>query len=60
MFYRAHEFSLGSGLGLYIVKNAIEKVNGSIMLESKKDGGFKFDVIVPDWKQPPETDYDEN
>lgn len=59
MFYRAHEFSSGSGLGLYIVKNAIEKINGSIMLESRKDEGCKFDVIVPDWKQPPATNCNE-
>ena len=60
MFYRAHEFSSGSGLGLYIVKNAIEKIHGSIMLESKKEEGCRFDVIVPDWKQPPEAKKNEN
>lgn len=51
MFFRAHELSSGSGLGLYIVKNAIEKINGSIMLESRMGEGCKFDVIIPDWQE---------
>lgn len=48
MFYRANEFSTGSGLGLYIVKNAVEKIKGSITLESKKGEGCRFEVIIPE------------
>ncbi|MBK7650869.1 MAG: HAMP domain-containing histidine kinase [Flammeovirgaceae bacterium] len=34
MFYQANERSEGSGLGLYIVKQAVEKLNGSINVTS--------------------------
>ncbi|HMG94539.1 MAG TPA: HAMP domain-containing sensor histidine kinase, partial [Chryseolinea sp.] len=34
MFYRANEKSKGSGLGLYIVKEALMKLSGSIQLDS--------------------------
>lgn len=34
MFYRAHEHSNGSGLGLYIVREALVKLGGSIAVES--------------------------
>ncbi|MCH8332132.1 MAG: HAMP domain-containing histidine kinase, partial [Bacteroidetes bacterium] len=34
MFFRANESSTGSGLGLYIVKNAVEKLGGEITLTS--------------------------
>src|SRR5690606_37297464 len=39
MFFRGTEKSKGSGLGLYIVKNAVEKLNGSIQLTSKLNEG---------------------
>jgi len=41
------EKSKGSGLGLYIVKNAVEKLNGSIQLTSKLNEGTKFSVYIP-------------
>jgi PAS domain S-box-containing protein len=44
MFYRASEFSDGSGLGLYIVKNVVDKINGSISIESTEGIGFTFTV----------------
>ncbi len=47
MFFRASENSEGSGLGLYIVKNVLEKLNGTIKVESKEDAGTKFTVRVP-------------
>ena len=34
MFYRGSEKSIGSGLGLYLVKKAIEKLQGDISIES--------------------------
>jgi len=47
MFYRANEFSTGSGLGLYIVRYAVEKLNGSIQLKSKEMSGTKISVYIP-------------
>lgn len=47
MFYRASESSEGSGLGLYIVKNVIDKMNGEIKVESIESEGTSFTVILP-------------
>ncbi len=47
MFYRANEQSSGSGLGLYIVRNAVEKLNGNIQLKSKEFSGTKISVYIP-------------
>ena len=47
MFYRATNTSTGSGLGLYIVKETLEKLNGSIKIESKLTKGTKFIVTLP-------------
>jgi signal transduction histidine kinase len=44
MFYRASEKSKGSGLGLYIVKETVEKMNGRISVESQLGSGTKFTV----------------
>lgn len=46
MFYK-NEKSKGSGLGLYIVKNIVEKMKGSITLESYKNQGTKLQIIMP-------------
>jgi PAS domain S-box-containing protein len=47
MFYRGNTDSKGSGLGLFIVKNAIEKMNGQINFISTNDG-TTFRVVIPD------------
>ena len=47
MFYRANEKSDGSGIGLYIVKQAVEKLNGTIQVKSKKGEGTRFQVTIP-------------
>ncbi|QHT70104.1 PAS domain S-box protein [Rhodocytophaga rosea] len=44
MFYRASEDTKGSGLGLFIVKEAIAKLKGSIRLKSKWGSGTKFSI----------------
>ncbi|HVZ97651.1 MAG TPA: 7TM diverse intracellular signaling domain-containing protein, partial [Chitinophagaceae bacterium] len=47
MFYRADEASRGSGIGLYIVKNAVEKLGGTISVESAVNTGTKFTIDIP-------------
>jgi signal transduction histidine kinase len=47
MFYRASENSKGSGLGLYIVKDMVERLGGSIDLESEKGEGTTFSIKLP-------------
>ncbi len=47
MFVRASESSEGSGLGLYIVKNVLEKLQGDITVDSAEDVGTKFVVTIP-------------
>ncbi len=47
MFYRATEQSDGSGIGLYIVKNAVEKLGGQISVSSKPNIGTRFHIILP-------------
>jgi signal transduction histidine kinase len=47
MFYRASEASKGSGLGLYIVKETVTKLNGTISLTSQPDIGTTFIITLP-------------
>lgn len=39
--------SMGSGLGLFIIKNIVEKHNGKIWFENVKNKGTTFYVILP-------------
>jgi signal transduction histidine kinase len=50
MFYRVSSKSIGSGLGLYIVKEAIEKLNGVVELKSEIGKGTEFIVSLPNLK----------
>jgi signal transduction histidine kinase len=50
MFYRATENSKGSGLGLYIVAESIEKLQGNITLQSQAGQGTTFIVELPQLK----------
>lgn len=47
MFYRISENSSGSGLGLYIVKETILKMNGHIQVESQHGTGTTFTFTIP-------------
>ncbi len=47
MFYRATEQSSGSGIGLYIVKNAVDKLGGTISAVSEFGVGTTFTIILP-------------
>lgn len=46
MFYRASTDSKGSGLGLYIVKNIIDKMEGTIELTSIPGIGTQFKITI--------------
>ncbi len=51
MFFRASEHSFGSGLGLYIVKQIVEKLGGKISVFSEELIGTKFQIILPNSKK---------
>lgn len=48
MFYRATDDGAGSGLGLYIVKEAIDKLNGSIKIDSEEGIGTVVKIEIPE------------
>jgi signal transduction histidine kinase/ligand-binding sensor domain-containing protein len=47
MFYRASEHTKGSGLGLYIVKETLGKIKGTIKVESDLGKGTRFSIDLP-------------
>jgi signal transduction histidine kinase len=51
MFYRATDANAGSGLGLYIVKESIDKLNGNIDMMSDPGIGTKFLISLPNLKK---------
>ena len=46
MFFRISGKSEGSGIGLYIVKDMVEKLGGTIKVDSKKGGDTTFSVVL--------------
>ncbi len=52
MFFRGHEKSQGTGLGLYIVSNTIEKLGGRIKMESDEGKGTHFTLFLPSKPAP--------
>lgn len=51
MFHRGSEQSKGSGLGLYIVKETVNKLGGNIVVKSKLGEGTTFEVQLPGMKK---------
>ncbi len=47
MFFRASERSTGSGLGLYIVKESLLRMGGSIEVVSETKKGTTFTIAIP-------------
>ena len=47
MFYRGTTNSNGSGLGLFIAKEAVEKLNGKIEFTTEYGVGSEFTITVP-------------
>lgn len=48
MFFRGTDSAKGSGLGLYILKNAVDKLGGRIELASKEMEGTELNIFLPD------------
>lgn len=47
MFYRASETSKGSGLGLYIMKETVTRLGGTVEVESESGKGTLFRITLP-------------
>lgn len=47
MFYRANDRKPGSGLGLYIVKESIQKLSGTLEMTSELGVGTSFEMYLP-------------
>lgn len=47
MFYRASSNSIGAGLGLYIVKESLKKLNGNLEISSTTMKGTTVKITIP-------------
>ncbi|MES2734576.1 MAG: PAS domain S-box protein [Bacteroidota bacterium] len=50
MFYRASQGNVGSGLGLYIVKEVVDTLHGKLQVHSQFGKGTTFQVKLPNLK----------
>ncbi len=50
MFYRGHNHTEGSGLGMFIVKTHVEKLGGEIGVKSSPQLGTEFWIYLPEQK----------
>jgi len=46
MFFRASDISGGTGLGLYLVKMAVNKIGGRIQVETEVNKGTSFTIVI--------------
>lgn len=47
MFYRATDETQGSGLGLYILKESVAKLGGTVTARSRLAEGTTFEILLP-------------
>jgi ligand-binding sensor domain-containing protein/signal transduction histidine kinase len=45
MFFRGHESATGNGLGLYLVRDALQKINGTITVETE-EGLYSMFIVT--------------
>jgi signal transduction histidine kinase len=57
MFFQAKSDSKGSGLGLYIVHEAVEKLGGKINVDARLGEGTTFTVLIPNQNETDEIFY---
>ena len=57
MFYRATNSSVGTGLGLYICKEIVNKLEGKIVAESIEGSGTTITISIPKQVLTEETDH---
>ena len=50
LFYRGSVKSEGSGIGLYVTKEMVQVLKGTILVESKKNIGTTFTLSLPNNK----------
>ena len=58
MFFRATDRSEGAGLGLYIVKETVDKLHGVITVESVLGEGTTFQISIPNYNKRQQADSD--
>lgn len=58
-FFTTKQTGEGTGLGLYITYNQIQKMNGQITVESTPDVGTTFRIELPRLKEASENGYEE-
>lgn len=58
MFFRGTEKNDGAGLGLYIVKEAVEKLCGTIQLDSQLGKGTVFTIELPNMIHEPKDQFE--
>lgn len=51
MFHRSSNISKGAGLGLYITKENLQRMNGNIYFTSEPGEGSSFKIIIPNTKK---------
>lgn len=56
MFFRATEVKSGVGLGLHIVREAVQALEGTINVRSKENAGTTFEITLPNLQSSSERD----
>lgn len=54
MFYRATATNSGSGIGLYVTKESIDKLGGTIQVASEENIGTTFNISIPNLSGMPQ------